>query len=364
MKRIISLIAAVTLFVTLAAPAMAARVITDEAGFKVKLPDKIERIAVAGILPFPSVITVFLNSAKTLVGIPPASMGAAKAGLLGELYPEILRAQTGFTAGADINVEELMKLKPDLVFYLAGNKEMGKIIRNAGIPAVAISPTKWGYDAVKTYDEWIKTLSHIFPESAKSRAVSSYSKKALAEVQKKVKNLKEGERKKVLFVFQYDDKRLITSGRSFFGQYWCDAVGALNAAEEVAADNSNAVITMEQVYKWDPDVILITNFTPVMPEDLYNNKIGGQDWSGVKAVKKRAVYKMPLGTYRSYTPGVDTPITLKWIAQKVYPEHFKELDIRQETRGYYKKIYGINLTERQLDSIFKQGRDSAAGFIK
>ena len=132
------------------AGAEAARVITDENGDRVALPEKIERIAVVGILPFPSVVTVFLGSAEKLVGIPPASMGAAKAGLLGELFPEILKARTEYTAGLDLNIEELMKLRPDLVFYLAGSKEMGKMIKNAGIPAVAISPTKWNYDVLRT----------------------------------------------------------------------------------------------------------------------------------------------------------------------------------------------------------------------
>ena len=310
------------------------------------------------------VITVFLGSAEKLVGIPPASMGAAKAGLLGELFPEILKAQTGYTAGLDLNIEELMKLRPDVVFYLAGNKEMGKMIKNAGLPAVAISPTKWNYDVLRTYDEWIKTLSQIFPESAKSKEVSRYSKKVYADIQKKVGKIKPADRKKALFLFQYDDKRMVTSGRSFFGQYWCDAVGARNAAEEVPADNSNAVITMEQVYKWNPDVIFITNFTPALPEDLYGNKIGGHDWSAVKAVKERAVYKMPLGTYRSYTPGVDTPVTLMWMAQKVYPELFKEVDMRKEVRNYYKKLYGITLSDRQIEQMYNQGRGSAAGFIK
>lgn len=364
MKIFAALLTGALIFMNCASGAEASRVITDEAGDKVTVPDKIERIAVAGILPFPSVITVFLGSAEKLVGIPPASMGAAKAGLLGELFPEILKAQTGYTAGLDFNIEELMKLRPDVVFYLAGNKEMWKMIKNAGLPAVAISPTKWNYDVLRTYDEWIKTLSQIFPESAKSKEVSRYSKKVYADIQKKVGKIKPADRKKALFLFQYDDKRMVTSGRSFFGQYWCDAVGARNAAEEVPADNSNAVITMEQVYKWNPDVIFITNFTPALPEDLYGNKIGGHDWSAVKAVKERAVYKMPLGTYRSYTPGVDTPVTLMWMAQKVYPELFKEVDMRKEVRNYYKKLYGITLSDRQIEQMYNQGRGSAAGFIK
>lgn len=346
------------------APCADARTVVDHNGDSVEVSEKIERIAVAGILPLPSVLTVFLGSAEKLVGIPPASMGAAKAGLLGELFPEILKAETGYTAGADLNVEELMKLRPDIVFYNAGNKDMGKMISNAGLPAVAISPSKWGYDVIRTYDEWIKTLSEIFPENAKSSEVSAYSKKIYTDIQSRVKDLPADKRKKALFIFQYDDRRLITSGKSFFGQYWCDATGALNAAEEVPADNANAAITMEQVYGWNPDVIFITNFTPVLPQDLYENRIAGHKWDNVRAVKDKAVYKMPLGTYRSYTPGVDTPVTLMWVAQKIYPELFKDIDIKKETRDYYKKIYGITLSDEQIERMYHQGRASAEGFIK
>lgn len=127
----------------------------------------------------------------------------------------------------------------------------------------------------------------------------------------------------MLFLFQYDDQQMVTSGKHFFGQFWCDAVGALNAAEEIEVDNSNAVINMEQVYQWNPDIIIITNFTPTQPEDLYNNAVGGDDWSSVKAVQDKQVYKMPLGTYRSYTPSSDTPVTLLWMAKTVYPDLFR-----------------------------------------
>lgn len=366
MKRIIACFTLVFLLAALSAQSAFAAsktiTVTDEAGNKVEVPKKVERIVVAGILPFPSVISVYLNSASKLVGIPQASMSAAKAGLLGELFPEILKAETKFQNGNAINIEEVMKLRPDVVFYNTGNAAWGKIFKNAGIPAVAISPRKWNYDILKTYDQWIATLNQIFPEnSGKSKQISAYSKKVYDEIQAKVKKIKPLERKSVLFLFQYDDKHMVTSGKSFFGQYWCDAVNAKNAAEELKADNADAVITMEHVYKWDPDIIVLTNFTPAVPDDLYGNKTAGHDWSKVKAVKNRRVYKMPLGIYRTYTPGADTPVTLQWMAQKVYPELFKNVDIHKVMRDYYLKLYGIKLTDAQIRRIFNQGKSAASG---
>jgi len=191
--------------------------------------------------------------------------------------------------------------------------------------------------------------------------VSAYSKKTYNEIQSKVKSISPDKRKKVLFLFQYNDKTIVTSGKKFFGQSWCDNVNAKNVAEEVGAENSNAVVNMEQIYAWNPDVILITNFTPAVPDDLYNNKIGGNDWSSVNAVKNKQVYKMPLGSYRSYTPSADTPVTLLWIAQKVYPELFSDIDLVARVKQYYKELYNITLTDEQIKIMYNQNASGATG---
>ena len=338
--------------------------ITDHGDNQVTLPRQIDRIVVTDIYPLPSVITVFLGSAEKLVGIHPTSMSAAQSGLLGEIFPEILEADTSFMTGSDLNIEQLLSLEPDVVFYTAGNTQLQSALENAGIPAVGVSPTKWDYDIIETYDQWIALLAQIFPENAEtSDLVSQYSEEIYSMVQERVAGIPEEEKKDILFLFQYSDQQMITSGKNFFGQFWAEAVGGRNVAEEVQAENSNAVINMEQVYQWNPDVIFITNFTPAQPEDLYTNAIGGDDWSQVEAVSTRQVYKLPLGTYRSYTPSTDTPVTLLWMAQKVYPELFEDIDINAEVRDYYQQLYGIQLTDEQIEKMYHPSSDAADGYV-
>ena len=109
-------------------------------------------------------------------------------------------------------------------------------------------------------------------------------------------------------------------------------------------------------------LIFITNFTTAYPEDLYGNTIGNYDWSPVDAVRSERVYKMPLGMYRSYTPGVDTPMTLLWLAKTAYPDAFADVDIIAETQKYYKEVFDIDLTESQAASIFSPPAEVGAGF--
>ena len=107
--------------------------ITDHADRQVEVPKDIQRIAVCDIFPLPSVLTVFFDSADKIVGMPAPSMTAAQNGLLGQLYPEILNAETGYIDGSDINMEELMKLEPNVVFYSASSPEIGDQLTNAGL---------------------------------------------------------------------------------------------------------------------------------------------------------------------------------------------------------------------------------------
>ena len=154
MKKMLSVLLAVCLLVSLAGCGPAGtvarqgntRTITDQDGFEVVLPEKVERIVVCDILPLPSVLAVFFDSAEKIVGMSGTSMNAAANSLLGQLYPEILNAETGFIDGTTVNAEELMKLQPDVVFYNASRKELGEQLRKAGFPAVAISVNKWEYN--------------------------------------------------------------------------------------------------------------------------------------------------------------------------------------------------------------------------
>lgn len=235
------------------------------------------------------------------------------------------------------------------------------MLRNAGFAAIGISVNKWNYNCIETLNNWISLISEIFPDNSKTELVTQRSNEIYELVQGRVSSLTDSERAKAFFLFQYSDTTLLTSGKQFFGQWWAEAIGAKNVAEELTGDNS-ASVNMEQIYKWNPSIIFITNFTTSTPDDLYNNSVGNYDWSEVDAVKEKQVYKMPLGMYRSYTPGVDTPITLLWLAKTAYPQLFEDINITDEAKSYYKDVFGIELTDAQAQSIFTPTAAAAAGF--
>lgn len=338
-----------------------ARTVTDDNGASVEVPDKVERVAVTNIFPLAAAVTAYTQSGETVIGMHPASYAAAKNGLLGELWPEVLRADTGFITGNVLNVEALLSLDPDVVLVNAPDKRTLEAVRNAGLPAVAVSATKWDYDVEKTRASWMRILGELFPDApVKPEIVAAESERLATLVSDRLTNLEEKDRPSVLFLVRLSPTEIVTSGKHFFGQYWANAAGGRNAAEHITLQNANAVITMEDVHALDPDVILLTNFTTAQPEDLLENRTEGRDWQGLRAVEKKAVHKMPLGLYRSFTPSIDSPLTLLWMAKTLHPERFADVDLAAETKRFYKTVFGADLTDAQSNASIDLRRPRAS----
>ncbi len=332
------------------------RVIVDHTGAQVTIPAELDRIVISSILPLPSVYCLFRNSAEDIIGIHPSSMAAAENSYLINVFPELSNADTSFVENGEINIEQLLTLEPDVVFYGASNTDEREKYDNAGIPAIGFSTTMAGYNSVETYADWIELFGEIYGESKSANEIIEAGRKSAKEVTAITDKISPEERPDVLILYQYSDGVIKTSGKGHFGQYWISSGGGRNVAEDLEGAPE---VNMEQIYEWDPDIILITNFSPYLPEDLYNNSIEGHDWSNVTAVKNGQVYKFPLGMYRWYPPASDTPLVLKWLAKTIQPDLFADLDMDEETRKYYKTHYRVELKNEDIREIYNPVREAS-----
>ena len=162
-----------------------------------------------------------------------------------------------------------------------------------------------------------------------------------------------------VFIFSTTGNNLEIAGGNFFSEYWLKS----SAADDPAARafQGRKVVNMEQLYEWNPDIIYITNFTPLQPEDMYQNTALSQDWSSLKAVQNKRVHKVPLGIYRWFPPSGDTPLMLKWLAQKNHPDLFT-YSIEEEIKDYYRKHYAYELTDDEVHFILNPAAAAAAGY--
>jgi iron complex transport system substrate-binding protein len=326
--------------------------VMDQAGREVTITKKFKRVVFSSVRPLPAAYYAVTGNIDSIVGMNPSSRNAALASMFVVLCPEIANVDTSFVVNNDTNIEELMKLKPDVVFCLNKNTDEIKALEAAGITAVGLETN--GTDAIELFAAWAELIGQVMGEQNRAKDIIDFSRGVAAEVKSIGATIPDSEKKKCLFIYRNDNGSLTVGGNNLYSQYWLESVGAVNAAAET---NNVAPVSMEQIMQWNPDYIFITTFTTCQPEDILQNKIEGQDWSGIKAVQDGHVYKDPLGIYRWFTPTADSSLMLQWVASKIYPDRYK-YDMETKVSEFYERFYNHKLTDEELYMVFHPSSDA------
>lgn len=320
-------------------------VIEDQLGKTIELDGVPQRVATT-IMPFPYIFYAVVGNNDNLVGCNPSSMIAYENSALKYMYPELKNADTSFVdTSFVVNVEELLKLEPDVVFqwnYM--DDEIAKM-EEAGIKVVALQ-----YGTLDDLQTWIRIIGKMFQKEERAEELIAYFNDNVDEVTAKISTLSEDDYSNILILS--DNLKVTGTG---FANYWVEKSGALNPAKDLSGEALN--VNMEQVYEWNPSIIYIGNFTDLQPSDLINNKLDGQDWSVVDAVRNKQVYKIPIGGYRWDPPGIETPLMVKWLAKIQHPDLFEDMDMYEEVSQFYKDVYNFELTDEILDEILGDTQD-------
>ncbi len=329
--------------------------VTDMNDREVTIEGEIDSVVLTA-LPLPSIYALTGAPIENLTGVHPGSTSAIENSIMASMYPDLVGIADNFVEGQDINVEELMKINPDVVIYWGEYENQYEALTSVNVPAVGVFGEEGG-DVVATLQTWVDIMGQIFGTTGNTDKVIDYANEALEEVGEKVDGLSEEEKPRVLYLYNHSSEQISASGSGFYGGYWIEAAGGTNVAAEI---ENFGDVNMEQIYEWDPEIIILTTFTETMPDDLYNNTIDGQDWSSVSAVKNGQVYKEPLGVYRWYVPCGDTPLMVKWMAQTLHPEIF-DYDMISEIQSYYSEFYDYEVTTEQAQGILDASPDAAKG---
>ena len=253
-------------------------IVVDFKGEETEVPDEIDRVVILGPLPAATVYAVFLGGdISKLVGVTPDLKNGVEYSVFAKYCPEIMDVSSDFYAGGQLNMEELVKLDPDVVFY--HSESDAEPIRQAGIPAVALThPNKGGSASpLETLRSWMDTYAQTFRMTSSAQDIIAYGEEVESEIRSRIEANPTESVEKYLYINTYSDSGLVIAGAKSFAAWWTDLLGA----ENLGARATNSSVNMEQIYEWNPDKIFILTFSDKTPADIYNNTVGEDDWSGI-----------------------------------------------------------------------------------
>lgn len=317
-----------------------ARTVTDQGGTTVQIPAKVERVA--DLWHANNQVVLVLGGGDKLV----ATTNVIKQNKwFATVHPGIANVTAPFS-GDDLQVEELVKLRPDAV--LSSNDAQITTARNAGLPAVKVNFQD--FDGLR---KTVQLTADVLGGDAPARATKylTYLDKNIAKVDSGLKGLADADRPSVLHIVGATDL-LKVDGRKSMIDEWINLAGGKNALD---VEGNMAQVTMETVVASDPDVIIIGSTSS---EEALNLLRNDPAYSQLRAVKEGKVYGNPRGTFAWDRYSAEEALQVLWVAQLLHPEKFKNLDMVTETRNFYKNFLDYDLTADQAKLILA-GKDPA-----
>jgi iron complex transport system substrate-binding protein len=207
-------------------------------------------------------------------------------------YPEGVLGIPDVESGADMNVEQILALNPQVVLITKmdqGGQSQIAALENAGIKIVICD--------IKNIDETytaIHIIGTITGKDAEANAMVDGMKQSFADIQSKVEAHKatkppEPTPEKIYFEVSPLQYNLWASGSNTF----MDEIATMLGLDNVFADvNGWAEISEEQVIERNPDyIVTVTMFygSGVSPEEEISGRSG---WGNIAAVKNGKVFRI------------------------------------------------------------------------
>lgn len=329
--------------------------VVDHAGNTVEVPNHITKIVIDQIPILSTYMSYFGGDAPNIVGYCGSFKDTITKTVLKDIAPELMESSDTVYAQSDLNIEEIMKLQPDVIFYNAGNKEHAQILQSSGIPCIGFATVgaETEADPLVRYQQWLDLLEDVFGESGKMDAFEEAGNKIIDDVESRIAQIPEDERPSTMILWKYADGVPQVSGQGTFGTYWLKHLGVTDVVASEAKGFTQ--VNMEQVYDWDPDILFLDGpgLLPLKTTDVLENNVEGTDFSTLTAVKNKRVYNTTLGMWNWFTPNPDAPLVLAWMACNTYPEAFADYPLEDTIREYYHDWYGYDVTDADLEEMLQ-----------
>jgi len=321
-------------------------VVTDALGRTVKIKTPINRVIITGKSAWP-IITVaymFPNAKNVLYGLSPS----INVPLFQKIDPNI----TSKTVSTELSVEEIANAKPDVVILKSTMKELGDQLEELGISVVYVD-----FENLESYLRDLKVLGKVFMNETRGEELAKFYNDTYNVIISKTKKLADTEREKVLFLYYSTKNGYQAPGSGWLQTFMIEVAGGYPLSKEISGTGWNTV-NFEQIASWNPDIIfLVTYSNSPTSSNVKEQLLENATWSSISAIQNKTVYAVPddcvVGALGSWDcPGSRWILGLQWMAKKICPGLFGDLDITEEARRFYMELYG--LSEEAANEIISQ----------
>jgi iron complex transport system substrate-binding protein len=311
--------------------------VTDMAGREVSVPTGIDSLCVLDA--FSAGIAVMLGCGESMT----TTINNIKRNtLMQEICPSLADAVL-VKANGDINAETMLEYQVDLA--IISQETYADPDQCAKLDAIGVPYLVVIYRSMAQQREAVSLLGKALGREEAAEDYNHYYQACIDRVAEGVADIPEDQLPRI---YHAVNEAVRTDYAGGLGADWTSVTRAVNVSLDtpLEMDGEKAYTTLEQIFEWDPDIV-ICNESGVADYVLKDSK-----WAGLRAVREGRVYQMPIGISRwGHDTSQEVPLALLWLAETLYPDRF-DIDLEEETKGFYRELFGYELPEATLDMIF------------
>lgn len=322
--------------------ALASRQITDQLGRQVTIPDQVDRVVVLQHQTLN--LLVQLDAAQDIVGVLNNWQQQLGSGYV-RLAPSLEKTPVVGDL-TSVNLESVVALHPQVVFVTNyAPQEMIDQISQTGITVVAVSlrddPKGEEHkmnpvlpDEDQAYTEGLKKgiqlIGEVVNRQKQAQSLIDYTFAQRQLTGMRLKSVPADQRIRTYMA----NPDLTTYGSGKYTGLMMAHAGALNVA--AATVKGYKQVSLEQVIAWDPQVIFVQDRYPEVVGQINHDP----KWQSIDAVKNHRVYLMPeYAKAWGYPMPEALAIGELWMAKKLYPQKFADIDMQKQADAYYQRFY-------------------------
>ena len=326
------------------ATAALAREVIDSAGRKVEVPDRIERVMAAGP---PASVLIYMLAPEKMIGwnLKPREDELPYLAPIVRDLPEIGRL-TG--RGNTANLETVMNAKPGIILDFGSVNATyvslaDRVENQTRIPYLLIDGRFENTAAA------LRLLGSVLGVEERAQRLAARAEAILNEVAAVARSIPEAQHPRVYLARRPNG--LETGNRGSINTEIIERAGGVNVVDAGRDGGGLLNASLEQVIQWNPDTMITTD------RNFAEQVATTQAWANVAAVQRHRVFLSPSLPYGwiDAPPSLNRILGLQWLARLFFPDRYP-IDIRAETREFYKLFYHVELTEVQIDRLLERGQ--------
>jgi iron complex transport system substrate-binding protein len=310
-------------------------VITDALERTVRFDKPPQRIVLNGRAFFMvlNALYFFPDAPRRVVGMPDITQSR------NDFYPlvDTFLAQKKFFQGNEAGPEQIVPAQPDVVLMKSTNVKIGQALEQVKIPVVYVD-----LETPEQYTRDLAILGQLMGNPEQAKRIDAYYKAQIERVTAPIKNLKETDKPRVLLL-QYSERggtvAFSVPPAAWMQTRLVEMAGGRAVWKDQPATGWTTV-NLEQIAAWNPEVIFIVFYGGNSREAVAKIKADAR-WQALQAVKENKIYGFPGDFYAWDQPDTRWGLGLVWLATRLHPTLFRDVNIQQEIIKFY-ALYGFD----------------------